>query len=828
MTRVDPIAPDAAANEMNAGVPVGPRGLPPVALRWRCDPQRLAFATTNDVQPITGVVGQTAALEALQFALTTRAAGQNVFVRGLTGTGRMTLVRRLLEEIRPSCPNAPDHCYVHNAAQPDRPRLVSLPRGTARRFERLVNELADYIRDDLAKALGAQRIAERKAAIDEAARKQVQEVVEPFEAALKEAGLALVSMPMGPVIHSAIFPMVDGKPVPPEEFEWLHTQGKVSDEQYQLSREKLGTFDAQLEEVNRAVQDIRRKHAETLGPVLEREARSALDQFVKRITAEFPQQAVQVFVRELVDDTIEHLPQLGQEDFTRRYRVNVLLSSAKGDACPIVLDNSPTMVSLLGKVDSQAGPMGEIRSDHLMIRAGSLLRADGGYLILEVRDVLTEPGAWKALMRTLRTGTLEIVPPEMSLPWWSPSIKPEPIHLDVRVILLGDAYTYALLDQMDSDFPYLFKVLSDFDSVIARDDEGIAHYAGVLSRIVGEEGLPALDRTAVATLVEHGARIAARADKLTSRFGRLADLAREAAWLAGRNGRKAVHGDDVTEAIRRTKRRADLPSRRFRELMAEGTIHIEVSGAVVGQINGLAVIQAGPMVSGFPARITATIGPGTAGVVNIEREAALSGAIHTKGFYILGGLLRHLLQAGHPLAFDASVAFEQSYGGIDGDSASGAEICCLLSALTGVPLRQDLAMTGAIDQMGHVLAVGAVNEKIEGFYDTCRDLRLTGTQGVIIPKANAGDLMLRPGVVEAVTEGRFQVFAVGTVHEALELLTGLPAGARNDAGRYPPGTLLHLAVQRAREFWNQAAPPTVQRGGTGADEVNRKPAPRKA
>jgi len=405
----------------------------------------------------------------------------------------------------------------------------------------------------------------------------------------------------------------------------------------------------------------------------------------------------------------------------------------------------------------------------------------------------------------LRTGRLEIVPSDLSAPWFGPLVKPEPIALNLKVVLIGSSELYYLLDGMDPDFPLMFKVLADFDSVIERDREGVVRYGEVLARIAREEGLPPFDRTAVAALAEHGARIAARQGKLTTRFGRLADLAREAAFVAAKAGGGQVTAVEVSEAIDRSKRRANLPSRRFRELLADGTIQVRTSGSVVGQINGLAVLQAGALTYGFPARITATIGPGTAGVINIEREAALSGAIHTKGFYILGGLLRHLLRTVHPLAFDASLAFEQSYGGIDGDSASGAEICCLLSSLTDVPLRQDLAMTGAIDQHGHILPVGGVNEKIEGFYDTCHDIGLTGSQGVIIPQANAGDLMLRPDVVEACGAGRFRVHAVQRVHEALELLTGWPAGARLDDLSYPEGTLLGLATAQAFYYWAQAA-----------------------
>ncbi|MHC4126932.1 MAG: Lon protease family protein [Planctomycetota bacterium] len=811
-----------------------PPPLSPEALRWRCEPESLVFSTTEEVEPAPGVIGQDAAIDALRFGLETRAAGQNVFVRGLMGTGRMTLVRRVLEELKPTSCEARDRCYVYNFAQPDRPRLISLPRGQARRFRRLVDEMADFIRDDLRRALGAERIRVRKAQIDQYAEDQVQAVVGPFEKALSEAGLALVTLPTGTVGHAVIFPLVDDKPVTPQEFELLHEQGKISDEQLNHFREQRETFEKELAEIHRQVHDIRRHHAEAVGPLLEGEARAILAEFVARIIAEFPQPEGKTFLSELIDDVVEQrLQGLGaeeQEDFTGIYRVNALLRREDGDACPIIIENTPTMTNLLGAVDREAGPMGMLRSSHMMIRAGSLLRADGGYLILEARDVLAEPGAWKVLMRTLRTGRLEIVPPEMSYPWLSPSLKPEPIDITVKVVLLGDAGLYYMLDAMDEDFANLFKVLADFDTVIPRDEEGVGHYASVLARIAADEQLPPLDRSAVAALVEHGARIAAKGGKLTARFGRVADIAREGAFIAAKAGTHGVTGDDVREAIRRTKRRAGLPSQRFRELLADGTICVETTGSAVGQINGLAVLQAGPLTFGFPARITATIGSGTAGVINIEREAALSGAIHTKGFYILGGLLRRLLQTDHPLAFDASVAFEQSYGGIDGDSASGAEICCLLSALTEVPIRQGLALTGAIDQIGHLLAIGAVNEKIEGFFDTCCDVGTTDGAGVIIPRSNAGDLMLRHDVVEACREGRFHVYAVGTVHEAIELLTGMRPGVRDERGNYPGGSVLALAVRRAHEYWLKAAAPrppvqTQQETGTAGEGPGPSPRP---
>jgi predicted ATP-dependent protease len=800
--------------------------LPTDALRWRCDPAALPFASTREVRPIDGVIGQDTAVEALRFGLEIYAPGQNVFVRGLTGTGRMTLVRRLLEEMKPGCPRAKDCCYVHNFAQPDRPRLITLPRGRAQVLRRRADELADFIRDELETALNSEGLEARRTALEQDSQMQIETITTPFEKALHEAGLGLVSLQVGPVAQAALFPLFDDKPVPPEEWDQLRAAGKVSEELAAKIHERHDAFQQQLQTVMQKVSEIRRHLAEAVRSLRSRTARSVLTAFTQKIRADFPEPGVGAFLDEIINDAAsEHARSPREdEDLTRQYRVNVLLTHPDDEPCPIIMENSPTMSNLLGTIDARFDRDDPGRSDYLMVRAGSLLRADGGYLILEARDVLREPGAWKVLVRTLRAGRLEITPPELEFPWRIPSLKPEPIDVNVKVILLGDAETYYMLDEYDPDFPHLFKVLADFDSEIVRNDETIAQYGGVIARLVKDENLTHFANTGVAELVEHGARIASRNDRLTTRFGRLADIAREAAFLARKAAHKLVTGEDVRRAIRRSKQRANLPSKRFLELLADGTIRVATTGSAVGQVNGLAVIHAGPLTYGFPTRITATIGPGSAGVINIEREADLSGAIHTKGFYILSGLLRYLLRTEHPLAFHASVAFEQSYGGIDGDSASAAEICCLISALTDISLRQGLAITGAIDQLGNILAIGAANEKIEGFFDTCRAIGLTGRQGVIIPQANARDLMLRDEVVDACLARQFHVYAVDRVHEALELLTGVQAGDRDVEGNYPVDSILGVAVTRAFEYWMKGTPSmeTVEPSPGGEESLGGK------
>lgn len=783
--------------------------LPVDSLRWRCDLDDLPFESTLDVEPVSGVVGQDAAVEALRFGLETNAPGQNVFVRGLSGTGRSTLVRRLLEEIRLSCPMTKGCCYVHNFAQPERPRLIILPAGRGRDFRQYIDRLADFIRDDLGNALSSEGIDAQRTLHAQTTERRLSEVVDPFEQLLKVAGLTLVSVEAGSVVQTAIFPLVDGRAVAPEAFDQMHARGEITDTHYKEARDNYVKFDKQLGAVSEKTDTIRREHDEAVAELLGTTARSVLDKIVGEIRKRFDLKSVNEFLNELVDDAISRLLTGGDDeaDYTRLYHVNVVLEHKGNGACPIIVENAPTARNLLGTIDFDTQAVDETYPRHMGIRAGSLLRADGGYLILEDRDLLEEPDAWKVLKRALRTGRVEIVPPEGVFPGAAPLLKPEPIDLNIKVILIGDPNSYMALDEHDPEFPHLFKVLADFDTTIPREAEGVQHYAAVVARIAKEEGLPAFEQSAIAALVEHGARIAATNAKLTARFGRIADIAREAAFVARARNAKTVCGNDVNDAVRRGRKRADLPSRRFRELVADGTIRIDTGGSVVGQINGLAVLQAGPIVYGFPMRISATIGPGTAGVINIEQEAALSGSIHTKGFYILGGLMRYLLRTDHPLAFDASIAFEQSYGSIDGDSASGAEFCCLLSALTDLPLRQDFAMTGAIDQMGHILAVGAVNEKIEGFFDACHDLKDKGKHGVIIPRSNAGDLMLREDVVEACSEGRFAVYTVDTVHDALALLTGKSTGTRNGKAGYPQRSMLGLAVQNAKDLWLKAARP---------------------
>ena len=686
-----------------------------------------------------------------------------------------------------------------------------------------MKEVGEFLQSKLREALDSAPIKSRREAIKDETQSQITSITDPMDKELKENGLTMVQVQTGPVTQSAIFPLIEGEPTSPEQFKQLIDAGKIDETENVRIKESIRQYSKRMAEVSLQASQAYEEGIGRLQELMEKETRDILENLTRKVIAKYPEPSVAHFIGEVVEDVIENRlnvsPDTDLPDAQVIYGVNVICTHENSAISPIITENSPTVANLLGAIEPDFISGGQAVTNYRGIRAGSLVHADGGFLILDAQELLSEPGSWRLLMRAMRTGCVEIVPAEMGWPMSSQSLKPEPIDISVRIILLGSAGLYYQLDQVDQDFSNLFKVLADFDSEIERSEHGVNQYAGVVSRMRSEEDLLNFSACGVAALAEHGARIASRKGKITARFGRIADIVREASFIASKTSAEMVNREHVEQTVMRTRYRASLPSRRFQELINDGTIWVATSGEVVGQINGLAVIHAGPLAYGFPARITATIGAGRAGIINIEGAAALSGSIHTKGFHILGGLLRHILKTQHPLAFSASVAFEQSYGGIDGDSASGAETCCLLSALTGVPIRQGMAMTGAVDQHGHIQAIGGVNEKIEGFYDACNGIGLNGEQGVLIPRSNAGDLMLREDVIEACRKGEFAIHAVASVHEALEVLTGMTAGEADAQGDYPEESLLWLAQKRAAEFWQKTlSQPSQLLNGNSEDD----------
>ncbi|TDI47869.1 MAG: hypothetical protein E2P02_02340 [Acidobacteria bacterium] len=794
--------PTNARNPMRKSLTQG--CLDPSRLRWQCPDAWFDFENTLEIPPKIGVENQSTAIQALKFGLHCKGVGQNVFVRGLRGGARLKLVAELVRQFGSRTCETLEYAFVHNFAAPDAPRLLSLPSGTGQTFQRGVRDLCEFILNGLSEALASSAVHSRVDAIREEAKAAVERATVELESSLSEASLELVSISENGVEHAAVRPVIDGSPVSREDLAHLQSSGKIDEQRYQQFLADLETFQPRVREVIGHVGLILRQSAAKQRGISEGPARWVLHEAVADIRREFTSEDVGRFVDELINDVVENRVRgTSVESFDAHscYGVHLLEDWTTRDAFPVVTENHPSLANLVGSVDASREPA----SAHFSIQAGSLLRANGGCLILDARELRSEPNSWKVLVRTLASGMLEILPPELSASSLPSAIKPGAIPIDVRIVLVGDHKIYRELDEKEGVFSELFKVLADFDSTVDRARDGAYLYAGVLSRLNRDEQYIPFDASAVAALVEQGARLADRPGRLTTHFAKIEDTAREGAFIAESKAETVARRGHIEEAIRTARNRADLPARRYRALLKGGTYNVQTRGWVPGQVNGLAVIKAGQIAYGFPARLTVSSGAGDQGIINIESRASLSGNIHTKGMHILEGLVRHLLRADFPLTFTASLAFEQSYGNIDGDSASGAEICCLISSLADTPIDQGLAITGAIDQRGRIQAVGGVNDKVEGFFDACFDAGLTGEQGVIIPAANVPDLMLREDILEHCKDGQFRVIAVEWVQEALEILTGVTAGEwEPEAKRLTPDSVLARARAKAKQYWMQS------------------------
>lgn len=769
--------------------------------RWRCDPELLGFESTADVEPLQRIMGQEDAVEALQFGLKNRYRGDNVFVRGLSGFGRMSLINQMIADIADGDPDTPDRCYINNFENSDQPKLLVLPQGRGREFCHSMDEFAEFVRVDLPAYFQSDIVKGKQKQFVAASQEEIQALGKPLDEELKNAGLTLVPVQVGQNMVPVIMPVEDGKPVSFEVMQQRRLEGAISEEEFSTLTKKISGFEKQLNDLGERVSTLQIQQQQNLQELMADEARHYVRSRMETIRKRFSLPVVHSYLDAVEEDLISQRLMNGDDllEFSRLYRVNLVAAHQRGGKRPVVSLSNPTMANLLGTVETEFMPSGNVtRSDHLMIKPGALLQADGGFLIVEAREILSEPGAWSVLLRSLRTGLLDMTNIDPTGFWPVPRLKPEAIPIDVKVVLVGDPEVHAILSAYEPRFVDLFKVLADFSDTIARDKDGFSTYATMLSRLTERDSLLPLGKRAVATLIEHGARICAQSGRLTTRFGRIAELAREASFIAREAGEKAVSEVHVLDSIARSKHRADLPARRFRRLIADRTIRIDTNGELVGQINGLAVTSTGSLMYGFPSRITATIGPGNAGMVNIERESDLSGAIHTKGFMILSGLMRTILDLDHPMAFSASIAFEQSYGGIDGDSASGAEFCCLISALTNFPINQQYAMTGAVDQKGNILPIGGVSEKLEGFYDACQALGFTGLQGVIIPETNVSELMLREDVVASVAAGAFHIYPVSRIEQALVRFMDRPYSGIEAA-------ILETAREKAHAYYQSAS-----------------------
>lgn len=764
------------------------------------DPATLPFASTAELEDLPGVLGQERALDAIRFATAMRHPGYNLFVLGAMGTGRHEVTRRFLEAQAAGEPVPDDLVYVHDFHAPEQPIAMRLPPGRAVGLRRELERLVEDLRVAIPAAFEANEYRTRRQALEQELKERQAGAFEAVREKALQQDIALIQTPTG----IALAPIQGGEVLPPEAFE------KLSEEERAAIGAKVSALHDELESVFRELPRWERQTRERVR-ALDREVTSfAVDHLLDDSRARYVDlpdvvgylDAVQADVIEHADRFLPASPNpLGgalprallegseEQDPHRRYRVNVAVDRTGARGAPVIYEDQPTLQALVGRVDHLAR-MGALLTDHTLIRAGALHRANGGYLLLDAQKLLSQPMAWETLKRTLLAGEIRIESLGQALNLVSTlSLEPRPVPLSVKVALIGDPTLYYLLSIHDPEFGRLFKVPAEFEDRMVRDGDSAQLFCRMLATLARRDSLRPLDREAAARVLGEASRLAGDMDKLSTHIVALSDLLRAADHVAGAAGRAAITADDVRAAIAADEHRRGSLRDRLQEATANGTIRVETEGAVVGQVNGLAVLGLGGTLFGRPSRITARVWPGRGRVLDIEREVQLGGPLHSKGVLILSGFLGHRFGRSRPLALSASLVFEQSYSGVDGDSATLAETCALLSAIADVPLRQDIALTGSLDQRGNVQAIGGANEKVEGFFALCAARGLTGTQGVIVPRANVRHLHLRDEVVEAVAAGRFALWAVDTVDDALAILTGMAPGEQDAGGSWTPGTL---------------------------------------
>jgi lon-related putative ATP-dependent protease len=792
--------------------------LPVEKLRWRCPTEKLVAKTTDDVEPCDWIIGQDRAVKAIKLGLDIKSVGYNIFVAGFVGTGRMTTIKHLLEKLETGGEIPDDKCYLNNFKNPDAPRVISLPAGQGRLFAKDMENLIHSITKNIPSVFESEAYKERKRELVKESEEGQKAILEEFEKQVKKEGFALVQVQMGPYVKPDVHPVIENKPIALAKLEKQVRDGN-------FPKEKLDDLQTRYEALASLMEDVFKEGKEIVKEL--EKALEALDrevivplirEMIKDIKAKYDHQKIQTYLEEVEESLVENLdrfkpskdktpdmpfpgfPLLKTDDEFWEYRVNVVVDNSETKKVPIVVETNPTYKNLFGTIERVADRAGMWRTDFTKIKAGSYLKANGGYLVVNALELLMEPGSWQALKRTLKYGRVEIGAYDPFYLLGTSGMKPEPIEIKVDVVMIGTSYLYHLLYHLDDDFRKIFKVKADFDSVMPKDEHNIYQYACFIKKICEEDKLLSFDKSGVGGVVEFGVRVAGSQKKLSTRFTVIADLIREASYWASNAGSKVVKEEHVDKAIQEWIYRVGLVEDKIQEMIEDGTIMIDSDGKIVGQINGLSVYDMGEYAFGKPTRITARTSMGRAGVINIEREADLSGRTHNKGVLILGGYLRGKYAQDKPMTMSVSIAFEQSYSGVEGDSASSTEVYAILSALSGLPLRQDVAVTGSINQKGEIQPIGGVNEKIEGFYHVCKAQGLIGTQGVIIPHQNVKDLMLKNEVVDAVREGKFHVYPVKTVDQGIEILTGIKAGERKEDGKFPEGTVNYLVDKQLREY----------------------------
>ncbi|MGI9317003.1 MAG: Lon protease family protein [bacterium] len=769
----------------------------------KCDLKQIPFRSSEQVTDHESVVGQDRALEAIHFGTRIQGLGYNVFALGPAGTGKHSVVRHILEAEAEQKSTPADWCYVYNFETPHRPNALQLPPGRGANFRKDMEQLTEDLSSVIPTAFQTEDYQAQIEKIEQELSARRDQSLNDLAEEAKEQGVQLVHTPSG----FAFAPLDDKEEViHPEEYE------KLPDSEKERLEKIVGKLQKKFQRLLRQFPSWQKETRERVKETDRNIARLAVEHLIRVIKVhneDLPE--VTRYLSAVEEDIVEHVKDFrGEPDSNvmfagaaqsnavalQRYKVNLIVDHSVGNSAPIVYQDLPTHSNLMGRAEYQS-QMGTLVTDFTLIKAGDLHRANGGYLILEARHLLTQPFAWESLKRALRSQEIRIEPLERSLGLVSTiSLEPEPIPFDAKVVLLGDRMLYYLLSQYDPEFRDLFKVAADFDDSLDRSASNCARFAKLIAGMVSKHALRPIDNTGVARLIEYSARLTGDAEKLSTHVREISDVLEEANFWAGEGDAKIINSSHVQEAIDKKVQRLDRVRAHIYEAIARGTIIIDTEGERIGQINGLSIVDLGNFAFGQPSRITATTRLGDGKVIDIERETELGGQIHSKGVLILSNFLASRYATKHPLSFSASLVFEQSYGMVDGDSASLAELCALLSALSEQPISQELAVTGSINQLGNVQAIGGVNQKIEGFFDVCKAKGFTKHQGVLIPAANVKHLMLRGDVVEAAEKQEFKIYAIETADEAIEILTGMEAGARNKNGDFFPGSINAKVEQR--------------------------------
>lgn len=779
--------------------------LSPSDVEPRIDRSLLNFDTTDELTPLDEVIGQPRALKALELGLGIGGHGYNIYMSGMSGMGKKAMVKQMLTQKAVTEPTPPDWIYVNNFGQEDRPIAFELPAGQGKDLKKEMDDLVEQLKEEVPRAFRQEDFSKEKQRLSQHYEEQGRQSYTKLEQLAKEKSLIIQEMPDGRII---LIPSKDDRPMSTDEFDSLSSNQKedISHAQQEVGQRATLVINEQQEFSRKLREDVRQVErdfaSKLIGPAID------------KISSKFQSEKLKSWLSRVKEHMIDNLnqfrekePQQNQfammmgmpapsgDEIIQEYSVNLVIDNSKQQGAPIIIEESPSYKNMFGTINGTFDRAGRLFTSFTNIKAGSVLRANGGYIVFNIMDALMEPLVWKELKRTIKTGNLEYQMYDPFGVFSTSSLRPEPIPLKVKYVVVGNPLLYHLLQLYDEDFPEIFKVKADFSPEIEKTTGIGLQMARFVKKLSKTNTMLPFDPSGVVELVRIGTRLSGDKEKISAELSRIADIARESSFWAEKSGAKTVNCEHVRQAVEEKVYRSNLIAERIKEFIANGTLLISIDGSVVGQINGLSVIQLGDYMFGRPSRVTASVGIGAAGVINIERESRLSGSSFDKAMLIIEGFLRNKYASKHSLAISASIAMEQSYGLIEGDSATIAELLCLLSALSGITLRQDIAITGSVNQWGQIQAIGGVSEKIEGYYEICKHVGLTGSQGVCIPASNVRNLVLRCDVVDAIQDKKFHVWAVENVNDAIELLSGIPAGNLDE-----PDTFHWKVDQRLKEM----------------------------